>query len=108
VGDKPIPQARPVWPKEVEQLPAEAPLPAYPGTASGDMQRVAHDLVFSELEAEEIFARYVYEYPQCAWQFHREAARICWDEARHVELLLDVLERYGGHVGQYPAKAPGY
>lgn len=108
VGDKPIPQPRPVWPKEVHQLPADKPLPPYPGTERGDMQRVAHDLVFSELEAEEIFARYVYEYPQCVWQFHREAARICWDEARHVELLLDVLQRYGGRVGQFPAKAPGY
>jgi hypothetical protein len=40
--------------------------------------------------------------------FHRESARICWDEARHVELLLSVLTRYGGHIGQFPAKAPGY
>jgi len=108
VGRAPIAQSRPVWPSEVEHLAAAAPMPHYPGTFAGDMQRVAHDLVFSELEAEEIFARYVYEYPQCPWQFHRESARICWDEARHVELLLDVLERYGGHVGQFPAKAPGF
>lgn len=108
VGRKAVAQARPLWPQEVEHLAASAPMPGYPGTFDGDMQRVAHDLVFSELEAEEIFARYVYEYPQCPWQFHREAARICWDEARHVELLLDVLDRYGGHVGQFPAKAPGF
>jgi hypothetical protein len=108
VGRSPIPQRRPIWPDNVDQLPADAPMPLYPGTFEGDMQRVAHDLVFSELEAEEIFARYVYEYPQCPWQFHRESARICWDEARHVELLLNVLARYGGYVGQFPAKAPGY
>jgi uncharacterized ferritin-like protein (DUF455 family) len=108
VGRNPIPQIRPNWPVEVEHLPAVAPMPPYPGTFEGDMQRVAHDLVFSELEAAEIFARYVYEYPQCPWQFHYEAARISWDECRHVELLLNVLDRYGGRVGQFPAKAPGF
>jgi hypothetical protein len=29
-------------------------------------------------------------------------------KARHVELLLNVLERYDGTVGEFPAKAPGY
>ena len=33
---------------------------------------------------------------------------MCWDEARHVELLLNVLDRYDGEVGQWPANAPGY
>lgn len=107
-GETPVAQKRPNWPEEVEHLPAEAPMPLYPGTFEGDMQRVAHDLVFSELEAAEIFARYVYEYHQCPWLFHYEAARIAWDECRHVELLLNVLDRYGGHVGQFPAKAPGF
>lgn len=108
VGREPRPQAMPNWPKEVEHLAAVAPMPPYPGTFEGDMQRVAHDLVFSELEAAEIFARYVYEYHQCPWLFHYEAARITWDECRHVELLLNVLERYNGRVGQFPAKAPGF
>lgn len=108
VGQHPQPQPMPNWPEEVEHLPAVAPMPPYPGTFEGDMQRVAHDLVFSELEAAEIFARYVYEYHQCPWQFHYEAARIAWDECRHVELLLNVLDRYNGHVGQFPAKAPGF
>jgi uncharacterized ferritin-like protein (DUF455 family) len=108
VGKNPVSPPRPTWPDGVEQLPATADMPEYPGTFDGDMQRVVHDLVFSELEAAEIFALYVYEYHQCPWQFHWESARICWDEARHVELLLNVLERYGGHVGQFPAKAPGY
>lgn len=108
VGHNPRAQAIPNWPLEVEHLPAVAPMPTYPGTFEGDMQRVAHDLVFSELEAAEIFARYVYEYHQCPWLFHYEAARIAWDECRHVELLLNVLDRYNGRVGQFPAKAPGF
>jgi uncharacterized ferritin-like protein (DUF455 family) len=72
------------------------------------MQRCAHDLVFSEVEALDLFGQYVYLFSQFPWDFHREAARIAWDEARHVELLMNVLERYGGRIGQFPAKAPGY
>jgi uncharacterized ferritin-like protein (DUF455 family) len=108
VGQDPIQQSRPVWPSQVEQLHATDPMPPYPKTRDGGMRRLIHDLVFSELEAVEIFARYVYEFHWCPWQFHFEAARICWDEARHVELLLNVLERYDGLVGQFPAKAPGF
>jgi uncharacterized ferritin-like protein (DUF455 family) len=72
------------------------------------MRRVAHDLVFSEVEALEIFGRYVYELHEFPWEFTQEAARIAWDEARHVELLLNVLERYGGKVGEFPVKSTGY
>jgi hypothetical protein len=40
-GRVPVPQARPVWPAEVEHLAAAAPMPHYPGNFEGDMQRVA-------------------------------------------------------------------
>jgi hypothetical protein len=63
------------------------------------MRRCVHDLVFIETEALDIFWRYVYELNEFPWQFSFEAARIPWDEARHVELLLNVPERYGGTVG---------
>jgi len=108
VGADPVPLASPDWPASVEKLPAETSMPAYPGDYDGAMRRCIHDLVFSETEALDIFGRYVYEFSELPWQFHFESARIAWDEARHVELLLNVLERYGGRVGEFPAKAPGY
>lgn len=108
VGADPVPLASPDWPEAVEKLPAETPMPPYPGDYDGAMRRCIHDLVFSETEALDIFGRYVYEFSELPWQFHVESARIAWDEARHVELLLNVLERYGGRVGEFPAKAPGY
>jgi uncharacterized ferritin-like protein (DUF455 family) len=83
-------------------------MPAYPRDFESAMRRCVHDLVFSETEALDIFGRYVYELGELPWQFSFEAARIAWDEARHVELLLNVLERYGGAVGEFPAKAPGF
>lgn len=108
VGREPLSISRPAWPAQVEHLPYRMAMPPYPDSFDEAMQRLAHDLVFSETEALDIFGRYVYEFQEFPWQFSQEAARIAWDEARHVELLLNVLERYGGHVGQFPAKSPGY
>lgn len=100
--------ASPVWTASVEKLGSDKPMPPYPADFDSAMRRCVHDLVFSETEALDIFGRYVYEMHEFPWQFSCEAARIAWDEARHVELLLNVLERYGGFVGEFPAKAPGY
>jgi uncharacterized ferritin-like protein (DUF455 family) len=108
VGQDPLSVDRPTWPADVEHLSSQEPMPPYPDSFEGGMQRLAHDLVFSETEALDIFGRYVYELQEFPWQFSQEAARIAWDEARHVELLLNVLNRYGGHIGQFPAKSPGY
>jgi hypothetical protein len=108
LGRDPLPLATPVWPHAVEKLPSETPMPEYPVEFDAAMRRCVHDLVFSEAEALDIFGRYVYEFAEMPWEFSFEAARIAWDEARHVELLLNVLDRYGGHVGEFPAKAPGY
>jgi len=108
VGRDPLSVNRPAWPAVVKHLSAQEPMPPYPESFNEGMQRLAHDLVFSEAEALDIFGRYVYELQEFPWQFSQEAARIAWDEARHVELLLNVLERYGGHVGQFSAKSPGY
>lgn len=108
VGKAPLPLATPVWPAAVRKLGGNEAMPAYPVEFDAAMRRCIHDLVFSETEALDIFGRYVYEFTELPWQFSFEAARIAWDEARHVELLLNVLERYGGKVGEFPAKAPGY
>jgi uncharacterized ferritin-like protein (DUF455 family) len=108
VGEDPIPQPRPNWPAAVSHLPYEQPMPPYPKDFDGAMRRVIHDLVFSETEAIDTFGRYAYEFTDMPWAFAHEAARITWDEARHVELLLNVLDRYDGRVGEFPAKSPGY
>jgi uncharacterized ferritin-like protein (DUF455 family) len=108
LGREPARPDSPVWPAAVTKLAGEQPMPAYPEEFEAAMRRCVHDLVFSETEALDIFGRYVYEFAELPWQFSVEAARVAWDEARHVELLLNVLDRYGGRVGEFPAKAPGY
>lgn len=110
VGRQPVTLPRPAWPASVRQLTYEEPAPPYPTEFEAAMRRCIHDLVFSETEAMDIFGHYVYAFAAepFPWRFHCEAARICWDEARHVQLLLDMLRRYGGRVGEFPAKAPGY
>lgn len=109
VGREPAQLPSPVWPAAVEKLRPDEPMPPYPQGFDEAMRRCVHDLVFSETEALDIFGRYAYELGgELPWQFTFESARIAWDEARHVELLLNVLERYGGEIGAFPAKAPGY
>lgn len=110
VGSEPVVVARPAWPAAVTQLAYEQEAPPYPDDFDGSMRRCVHDLVFSEVEALDIFANYLYAFANTAfpWRFHCEASRIAWDEARHVELLLNVLERYDGTIGEFPAKAPGF
>jgi uncharacterized ferritin-like protein (DUF455 family) len=110
VGRTPAVVERPAWPAAVEQLAYEEEGPPYPEDYDGAMRRCVHDLVFSELEALDIFANYLHAFAstEFPWQFHYEASRIAWDEARHVELLLNVLERYDGTIGEFPAKAPGW
>jgi uncharacterized ferritin-like protein (DUF455 family) len=108
VGKEPIALPVPVWPTAVEYLSTDQQMPDWPVGHKEEMQRCVHELVFSELEALDIFGRYVYEFSGFPWKFYVEAARLCWDEARHVELLLNVLERYDGTIGQWPANAPGY
>ena len=108
VGKEPISLPVPVWPAAVDYLPTDQQMPDWPVGHKEEMQRCVHELVFSELEALDIFGRYVYEFSGFPWQFYVESARLCWDEARHVELLLNVLDRYDGEIGQWPANAPGY
>jgi uncharacterized ferritin-like protein (DUF455 family) len=108
VGRDPARLDSPLWPAAVTKLASEQPMPPYPQDFEAAMRRCVHDLVFSETEALDIFGRYVYEFAELPWDFSAEAARIAWDEARHVELLLNVLDRYGGRLGEFPAKAPGY
>lgn len=110
VGREPVTLARPRWPEAVQQLAYEEAGPTYPQDFDSAMRRCVHDLIFSEVEALDIFGHYVYAFAgtDFPWEFHREAARIAWDEARHVELLLNVLDRYDGTLGEFPAKASGY
>lgn len=55
-----------------------------------------------EVQAIEVAAICISEFPDAPWELRLELARQCWDEARHAALILRRLQASGGHKGQYP------
>ena len=44
----------------------------------------------------------VYDFPDAPWEFTMDMARQVWDESRHVEIYLRLLEHLDGYVGEFP------
>lgn len=55
-----------------------------------------------EIQAIEVAAICIADFPDAPWELRLELARQCWDEARHAALLLRRLQANGGYKGQYP------
>ena len=55
-----------------------------------------------ELQAMEGAGRTVYDFPDAPWEFTMDMARQVWDESRHVEIYLRLLEHLDGYVGEFP------
>jgi uncharacterized ferritin-like protein (DUF455 family) len=55
-----------------------------------------------EVQAIEVAAICIADFPDAPWELRLELARQCWDEARHAALILRCLQATGGHKGQYP------
>jgi len=55
-----------------------------------------------EVQAIEVAAICIADFPDAPWELRMELARQCWDEARHAKLFLRRLRANGGHKGQYP------
>ncbi len=61
-----------------------------------------HGIYVGELQALEAAGRTVWDFPEAQWEFKLNMARQCWDEARHVQIYEKLLDRAGGHVGDFP------
>ena len=46
--------------------------------------------------------RTVFDFPDAPWDFTLDMARQVWDESRHVEIYLGLLDHLGGYVGEFP------
>jgi len=55
-----------------------------------------------EVQALEIAALCLVDFPDAPWELRLELARQCWDEARHAALVYRRLVASGGQKGQYP------
>ena len=90
--------------REVAQLKVDQGLPPFPDllvAASRSSERV-HGIMVGELQAMEGAGRTVYDFPDAPWEFTMDMARQVWDESRHVEIYLGLLEHLGGYIGEFP------
>jgi len=61
-----------------------------------------HRQMNEEINGLECSARSLADFPEAEWELRMWLARQCADEARHVRMFRRLLERLGGHVGQFP------
>src|SRR5216110_1982861 len=59
-------------------------------------------IMVGELQAMEGAGRSVCDFPDAPWDFTMDMARQVWDESRHVEIYLRLLEHLDGYAGEYP------
>ncbi len=95
-GDEPARDARfdvkTVW-RDMTNLPHDH---------ADSHQEFLHRQLNEELNSLEIAARNLVDFPQADWDLRMAIARQCADEARHAIAFRRLLEKRGGHVGQYP------
>lgn len=107
---KPLP--RPVMPKEYpvnwadEEPRFDSPPP--PGSEEERILRNLHGRIYGELDALELFARNVYEFPDSPWAYQAGMVKVVWDEARHSDALMHAFLQKGGRMGQWPVQRGGY
>jgi uncharacterized ferritin-like protein (DUF455 family) len=62
-----------------------------------------HGILVGELQAMEGAGRTVCDFAdEVPWEFTMDMTRQVWDESRHVEIYLKLLEHVDGYVGEYP------
>lgn len=89
--------------REVAQLKVDQGLPPFPDLLSRDsIKERVHGIMVGELQAMEGAGRTVYDFPDAPWEFTMDMARQVWDESRHLEIYLRLLEHLGGYPGEFP------
>ena len=89
--------------REVAQVKVDQGLPPFPDLASREsIKERAHGIMVGEMQAMEGAGRTVYDFPDAPWEFTMDMARQVWDESRHLEIYLRLLEHLDGYPGEYP------
>ena len=89
--------------RDVGTLKIDQGMPPFPDLASRESMRDrVHGILVGELQAMEGAGRTVFDFPDAPWEFTMDMARQVWDESRHVETYLGLLDHLGGYVGEFP------
>jgi uncharacterized protein DUF455 len=92
------------WPDEEPRFDAPPP----PGGEEERVLRNLHGRIYGELDALELFARNVYEFPDAPWAYQAGMVKVVWDEARHTDALMHAFLTKGGRMGSWPVERGGY
>src|SRR5437867_4459073 len=89
--------------REVAELKVAQGLPPFPDLSSREsIKERVHGIMVGELQAMEGAGRTVCDFPDTPWEFTMDMARQVWDESRHVEIYLRLLEHLDGYAGEFP------
>lgn len=89
--------------RDVAQLKIDQGLAPFPDLASREsIKERVHGIMVGEMQAMEGAGRTVYDFPDAPWEFTMDMARQVWDESRHLEIYLRLLEHLDGYVGEFP------
>ena len=89
--------------REVAQVKVEQGLPPFPGLLSREsIKERVHGIMVGEMQAMEGAGRTVYDFPDAPWEFTMDMARQVWDESRHVDIYIRLLEHLDGYIGEFP------
>jgi uncharacterized ferritin-like protein (DUF455 family) len=61
-----------------------------------------HGICAGEFQAMEAAGRTLFDFPDAPWEFQLDMARQVWDESRHAEIYLKLLEYTGSYYGEFP------
>src|SRR5271166_1835953 len=61
-----------------------------------------HGICAGEFQAMEAAGRTIYDFPDAPWEFTLDMARQVWDESRHAEIYMKLLEYTGSFYGEFP------
>ncbi len=89
--------------RDVARLKVEQGLPPFPDLLSEEaIKERVHGIMVGELQAMEGAGRTVYDFPDAPWEFTLDMARQVWDESRHVDIYIRLLEHLDGYIGEFP------
>jgi uncharacterized ferritin-like protein (DUF455 family) len=89
--------------RDVAQVKVDQGLPPFPDLSSREsIKERAHGIMVGEMQAMEGAGRTVCDFPDAPWEFTMDMARQVWDESRHLEIYLRLLEHLGGYPGEFP------
>src|SRR5580658_106232 len=61
-----------------------------------------HGIAVGEIQAMEAAGRTLFDFPDTPWEFQLDMARQVWDESRHAEIFIKLLEYVGSFLGEFP------